>query len=120
LPVVIEEPAPSIVIPNEPDNTPPDTEPPPPLPVFTVIGNVEPSPLVNVIVFDSTDAVINRDPVSILSPLFKAYEAVTAVNANDAVCVKDEEIAVEDDTANEAVPCRLPVIPCVTVKEPVI
>ena len=26
-------------------------------PVFTIIGNVEPSPLVNVIVFDDTDAV---------------------------------------------------------------
>ena len=31
--------------------------PPPPDPVFTVIGNVEPSPLVNVIVFKATDAV---------------------------------------------------------------
>ena len=31
--------------------------PPPPLPVLTVIGNVVPLPLVNVIVFEDTDAV---------------------------------------------------------------
>jgi hypothetical protein len=41
-----------------------DDPPPPPEPVFTVIGNVEPSPLVNVIVFNDTEAVISKDPVS--------------------------------------------------------
>ena len=121
LPVVIAEPAPSMVIPNEPDNAPPGTEPPPPpLPVSTVIGKVEPSPLVNVMVFKATDAVASNDPVSTLPPPFNAYEAVTAVNAYDAVCAKDAETAVEDDIANDAVPCKLPVTPCVTVKEPVI
>ena len=53
-------------------------------------------------------------------PPFNAYEAVNAVNAYDAVCEKDAETAVEDDIANDAVPCKLPVTPCVTVKEPVI
>ena len=42
--------------------------PPPPLPVFTVIGNVLPSPLVNVIVFNDTDAVTNSEPVFVLPP----------------------------------------------------
>jgi hypothetical protein len=37
----------------------------PPLdPVFTVIGNVLPSPLVNVIVLELTDAVIKNEPVA--------------------------------------------------------
>ena len=38
--------------------------PPPPLPVFTVIGNVVPSPFVNVIVLRFTDAVIKDDAVT--------------------------------------------------------
>jgi hypothetical protein len=32
-------------------------------PVLTIIGNVLPSPLVNVIVFDDMDAVVSSDPV---------------------------------------------------------
>ena len=58
---------------------PAGTPPPPPLPVSTVIGKVEPSPLVKVIVFNDTDAVVSKDPVSVLPPPpFNANEAVTA------------------------------------------
>jgi hypothetical protein len=41
-----------------------DPLPPPPEPVLTVIGNVEPSPLVKVIVFKLTEAVVSKEPVS--------------------------------------------------------
>ena len=53
---------------------------PPPEPVFTVIGNVLPSPLVKVIVFNTTEAVVNRLDVLTVPPLpaFKAYDAVKA------------------------------------------
>ena len=40
-----------------------DDPPPPPEPVSTVILNVEASPLVNVIVFKFTLAVVNNEPV---------------------------------------------------------
>jgi hypothetical protein len=40
----------------------------PPEPVFTVIGKVEPSPLVKVIVFKLTEAVVNKEPVEALGP----------------------------------------------------
>jgi hypothetical protein len=46
--------------------------PPPPEPVFTVIGNVEPLPLVKVIVFEITDAVTKNEPVLIVVLAFKA------------------------------------------------
>lgn len=46
--------------------------PPPPLPVFTVIGNVLPSPFVKVIVFKDTDAV---------AIALGAYEAVSEYEA---------------------------------------
>ena len=49
--------------------------PPPPLPVLTVIGNVVPLPLVNVIVFDDTDAVTIAFGVD---DAVKTYEAVAA------------------------------------------
>jgi hypothetical protein len=56
------------------------TLPPPPLPVLTVIGNVEPSPFVKVIVFKLTEAVLRSEPVSVLPPppliTFIAHEAV--------------------------------------------
>jgi hypothetical protein len=57
--------------------------PPPPEPVLTVIGNVLPSPFVNVIVFRFTEAVVNSDPVFVEPPVppFKAYEAVRAYEA---------------------------------------
>jgi hypothetical protein len=45
------------------------TGPPPPEPVFTVIGKVDPSPLVNVIVFKITEAVVKA---------FGVYDAVVA------------------------------------------
>jgi hypothetical protein len=49
------------VTPNDPvisaDPVKGNAAPPPPLPVLTVIGNVVPLPLVNVIVFEDTDAV---------------------------------------------------------------
>ena len=45
---------------------------PPPLPVFTVIGKVEPSPLVKVIVFKDTEAVVSREPVLTTAAVFKA------------------------------------------------
>ena len=78
--------------------------PPPPLPVLTVIGNVVPLPLVNVIVFEDTDAVTIafgvKDDVKAKLELtaFKTYEAVTAFDAvpksepvND-VAVKEPEM----------------------------
>jgi hypothetical protein len=40
----------------------------PPDPVFTIIGKVEPSPLVKVIVFKLTEAVVNKEPVGVLGP----------------------------------------------------
>jgi hypothetical protein len=40
----------------------------PPDPVFTVIGNVDPSPFVNVIVFKFTDAVTSNEPVDVDPP----------------------------------------------------
>jgi hypothetical protein len=52
--------------------------PPPPLPVLTVIGNVVPLPLVNVIVFDDTDAVTI------------AFGVLEADTANEAVVANDE------------------------------
>ena len=52
-------------------------DPPPPLPVLTVIGNVAPSPLVNVIVFEDTDAVVI------------AFGVKDAVEANEAVPSKE-------------------------------
>ena len=58
-------------------------EDPPPEPVATVIGNVLPSPLVNVIVFEDTDAVVSKLAVLTVPPLpaFNAYEAVNAYDA---------------------------------------
>jgi hypothetical protein len=48
--------------------------------VLTVIGNVEPSPFVKVIVFKLTEAVLRSEPVSVLPPppltTFIAHEAV--------------------------------------------
>ena len=61
-----------------------NVDPPPPLePVFTVIGNVLPSPFVNVIVFKFTEAVVSRDPVFVEPPVppLRAYEAVIAYEA---------------------------------------
>jgi len=37
-------------------------------PVLTVIGNVDPSPLVNVIVFEDTEAVVSNEPVFVTPP----------------------------------------------------
>jgi hypothetical protein len=45
-----------------------NVDPPPPDPVATVIGNVLPSPLVNVIVFEDTDAVVSRLAVLTVLP----------------------------------------------------
>ena len=45
---------------------------PPPLPVLTTIGNVEPSPFVKVIVFKDTEAVFNKELVSTAAATFKA------------------------------------------------
>ena len=106
-PVVNALPAPSIVIPNEPDNAPPETVPLP-LPAGTTIGKVEPSPFVNVIVLPAIEAVTSKDPVSVEPPPpFNAYEAVKAY---------EEEI---DVLEKDAVPNNEPVIPAVTESEPV-
>ena len=59
-------------------------------PVFTIIGNVEPSPLVNVITLLTALAVVNNDAVDTVVPAFKANEAVVA-NEADIAC--DEVIA---------------------------
>ena len=71
-------------------------------PVATVTGNVEPSPLVNVITLLTALAVTNNEPVLTVVPAFKANEAVTANDAEvaceaDVAC--DAEVAV---VANEA------------------
>jgi len=49
---------------------------PPPLPVSTVIGKVEPSPLVKVIVFNDTDAVVNTPINCDPSPIYVPNDAV--------------------------------------------
>jgi hypothetical protein len=54
----------------------------PPDPVLTVIGNVDPSPFVNVIVFKDTEAVVKREPVLTAAAAFSAYEAVKAYEAD--------------------------------------
>jgi hypothetical protein len=124
-PVVNTLPAPSMVTPNEPDNAPPETVPPP-LPVGTTIGKVEPSPFVNVIVLPAIEAVVKSEPVSVVPlPPFKANEAVNAyeeeidVLANDAVVTKDAVATLDADMAKLAVPSNEPVIPAVTESEPV-
>jgi hypothetical protein len=51
----------------------------PPDPVLIVIGKVVLSPLVNVIVFKLTEAVVTNEPVStVVPPPFKAKDAVKA------------------------------------------
>ena len=96
------------VTPNDPvisaDPVKGNAAPPPPLPVLTVIGNVVPLPLVNVIVFEDTDAVtiafgVNEAVEAKLElTAFKTYEAVTAFDAVPKsepvkdVAVKDPEI----------------------------
>jgi len=96
-------------------------KPTPPLPVLTVIGNVVPLPLVNVIVFVDTDAVVIafrvKDEVEAKLELkeyeelttneavlayeaLKAYEALTTY---EAVVAKLELKAYEELTANEEV-----------------
>jgi hypothetical protein len=47
-------------------------------PVAIVTGNVEPSPLVNVITFAAALAVVNNEPVFTVVPAFKANDAVKA------------------------------------------
>ena len=81
----------------------PDTVPSgilaPPLPVSIVIGNVVESPLVNVIVFNDTDAVVNKEPVSVLlPPLFNACDAVIA----------NEDVTVATPVTLLNVNCELP------------
>ena len=54
-----------------------------PDPVLTVIGNVDPSPLVKVIILEDTDAVINNEPVLTgVEEAFVAYDAVKAYEAD--------------------------------------
>jgi len=54
-----------------------------PDPVSTVIGKVDPSPFVKVIVLEDTDAVVNNDPVlTEVEDAFSAYEAVKAYEAD--------------------------------------
>jgi hypothetical protein len=71
-------------------------------PVFTVIGNVLPSPLVNVIVFNDTDAV------------------VILLSARKDVDANEDDIALEALTAQLPVPNNEPVNPNVDVVDPVI
>jgi hypothetical protein len=61
-------------------------------PVFTMIGNVVPSPLVNVIVFKFTEAV---------NTLFKANDAVIAFWACEALNAYEELVAVLALVAND-------------------
>ena len=53
-----------------------------PDPVSTVIGNVDPLPLVKVIVLEETEAVVKREPVLTAAAAFSAYEAVKAYEAD--------------------------------------
>ena len=68
---------------------PPGEPPPPPLPVLTVIGNVVPLPLVNVIVFNDTDAVTMAFGVN---EAVEANEALVAVIAFDIDPLKYEAL----------------------------
>jgi hypothetical protein len=78
-----------------------------PEPVAIVIGNVVPFPLVNVIVFEDTDAV---------TILFPTNEAVVANELDKADVANELDKAL---VANDAVPNNEPVIPAVTFNEPV-
>ena len=77
LPVIDKDP----VIPNDPviNADPVNGNGAPPDPVLTVTGKVVLSPLVNVIVFKLTEAVVTNEPVStVVPPPFKAKDAVKA------------------------------------------
>ena len=69
-----------------------------PDPVSTVIGNVLPSPLVNVIVLVDTEAVNKREPVSVGT----TFRAKDAVSANDELMAKDAVSAKLAVPINEA------------------
>jgi hypothetical protein len=74
---------------------PPPPPPPPPEPVLTVIGNVLPSPLVNVIVFNETEAVINA---------LEVLDAVSALIDQLEVPNKDPLNTPKKDPVNDPVP----------------
>jgi hypothetical protein len=79
-----------------------------PEPVAIVIGNVVPFPLVNVIVFEDTDAVIISLAIN------------EAVDANELLIEVVAKEALNALVANDAVPSNELVIPAVTFSEPVI
>ena len=62
-------------------------------PVFTVIGNVEPSPFVNVITLLTALAVVNNEAVLTVAPAFKANDAVTAKLADVELFAYDALVA---------------------------
>jgi hypothetical protein len=66
---------------------------PPPEPVATVTGKVEPSPLVNVITLLTALAVVNNEAVLTVEPAFKANEAVKAYDADVAILAVDALVA---------------------------
>jgi len=61
-------------------------------------ANVEPSPLVNVVVALLIDAVVMNEPV-FKGVTFKANEAVTAFCACEALTAYEADVANDDDTA---------------------
>jgi len=78
--------------------------------LLTVRANVEPSPLVNVVVALLIDAVVTNEPV-FKGVTFKANEAVTAFCACEALVANDELVAVkasEAVVAVSALPCKAP------------
>ena len=70
-------------------------------PVATVTVNCELSPFVKVITLLTALAVVNNEAVFTVTPAFKAYDAVTAKDAEVALVAKDELVAVCDEVANE-------------------
>jgi len=65
---------------------------PPPEPVATVTGNVEPSPLVKVITLPAADAVVSNEAVLTVPPPFKANDAVKAYEAEVALAACDADV----------------------------
>jgi hypothetical protein len=70
-------------------------------PVATVTVNCELSPFVKVITLLTALAVVNNEAVFTVTPAFRAYDAVTAKDAEVALVAKDELVAVCAEVANE-------------------
>jgi hypothetical protein len=64
-----------------------------------------------------TLSLIVADPVMLIDPVTRALPVNgKAFNAKDAVVANEELIALDDDTANDAVPCNEPVNDVATMR----